>query len=361
MKLYKITLLFFLIPLIGFTTFEKKHEKTKTYSKKFDVNSNATLYIKNKYGNIDVTTWNENRIEIDVKIKVRGNNLDKVEDKLASISVDFEASKSLVEARTQIEKTKSKWGSWWGNNNNNINYKIHYTVKMPATNNADFHNSYGNIYVATPLKGKATIDCDYGNIEIDKLLNTTNFIELDYCGSSDIEYMKAGEVDADYSKISVDESEKLKINADYSTVKIGETNVVTFNSDYGSMTINNANDITGNSDYASMRIGTVRKNLTIDTDYGGLRINNLAKGFESVNINSSYASTKIGTSSDNNFSFDINLGYASFRYPEDQIEMHKSIKKNTKKSYSGVFGNGNGTSNLKIRSSYGGVTLRTNN
>lgn len=360
MKLYKIILLFLVIPLIGFSSFSKKHKKSKTISKKFDVNTNATLYINNKYGNIDVVTWSENRVEIDVKITVKGSNLTRVEDKLDNISVDFEDSKNLVEARTRIEKTSSKWSSWW-RSNNNLSFKIHYTVKMPATNNVDFHNSYGNIYISTPVKGKTTINCSYGNIEVDKLLNSANFIELDYCGSSDIEYMKNGEVNLDYSKITIDKTEKTKINADYATVKIGKATTVTFNADYGGITINEVNEITGNADYTSVRIGTVYKNLTIDTDYGGLRIKNIAKGFENINIKNSYAGIRIGTSVDNNFSFDINLGYASFKYPKEYIDIQKSIKKTSKKSYSGVFGKDNGLSKIKIRSSYGSVTLQTTN
>lgn len=359
MKLFKIILLFLLLPLVSFTSANKKHEKSKKISKSFDVNSNATLYIKNKYGTIDVTTWNKNRVEIDVKIIVKGNNLEKVEDKLDNISVSFDASNNLVQARTRIEKTSSRWYSWWGNNNN-LNFKIHYTVKMPRTNNADFHNSYGNIYIDTPIEGKTTIDCSYGNIEVDKLLNSDNYIELDYCGSSDIEYMKSGEVDLDYSKITIDNTEEAKFSADYSTVKVGKADIISFNADYGSITVNSVNDISGTSDYASMRIGNVYKNVIIDTDYGGLRIKNLAEGFETVNINGSYAGIRIGTPSNNNFTFDINLGYASFRYPKENIEMFRSIKKSSKKSYSGVFGRDTESSKLKIKSSFGSITLKTN-
>ena len=354
----KIIIAFLLSPLflLASPIKMKKHEKTKTISKKFNVNSNATVYIKNKYGNVNVTTWEKNTVEIDVKITVKGRNEDKVQEKLNTINIEFEATESLVEARTIFESIKSSW-SWWGSNNNKLSYKINYYVKMPVTNNADLNNKYGNIDLDT-LEGKANINCDYGSIQIDKLLNSNNSIELDYCGSSDIHYMKAGSLNADYSKITIDKTDNVRVNADYSGVKIGNADKVDFNCDYGSITINDANSVDGNSDYAGMRIGTLRDYLRIDTDYGGLRVRELMKGFDQVIIDGSYAGIKIGTSSDNNFTFNVDLGYASFNYPSEYVETFKSIKKTTKKYYEGSFGKGKSNSKIKIKSNYGGVSLK---
>ena len=199
MKLYKTLFILLFIPTILVANDNKKHEKSKTINKSFSVNKNATLYVKNKYGNVQVNTWEENRIEIKVKITVKGNDLDNVEEKLKAIDILFEASNSLVEARTKIESTKSKW-SWWGSNT--TNYKINYYIKMPITNNADLNNKYGNIEL-DKLKGKANINCDYGNIEIEELLNDNNNINLDYCGGSEINYMSSGDVNIDYSKLKL--------------------------------------------------------------------------------------------------------------------------------------------------------------
>lgn len=335
---------------------KKKHEKSKTISKSFSVNENATLYINNKYGKVNVTTWNENRIEIEVKIIVKGNDLTNIDRKLNSINVLFEASESLVEARTKIESSKSSW-SWWGSSN--INYKINYFIKMPITNNADLHNKYGAIELDR-LSGKASLNCDYGNIEIDQLLNDSNTINLNYCGDSEINFIKSGSLNIDYSKLQIKESKSLSINADYSTVKLGNTNSVKFSCDYGSISINEAKNISGSSDYTSIRIGTLRKKLKINTDFGSIKVQNITKDFENVTIDGSYASIKLGTSSDNAFKFNIDLGYASFNYPENKVEFTKSIKKNTKKYYEGSFGNANINSTIMIKSRYGGVSLKLN-
>ncbi|RSC92234.1 hypothetical protein [Tenacibaculum singaporense] len=355
MKLYKILFLLLFIPTLLVAN-DKKHEKSKNIRKTFSVNKNATLYINNKYGNVNVATWSENRIEINVKITVKGNDLSNVERKLKAIDVQFESTPSLVEARTIIEKTKSSW-SWWGSNN--TNYKINYFVKMPITNNADLNNKYGNIEL-DKLEGKSNINCDYGKIQIDQLLNETNNINLDYCGTSEINFMKSGNLSVDYSKLTIQKSESLKVNADYSTMKIGTATDVDFNSDYGSISVDDASNINGNSDYASIKIGTLRKNLKINTDYGGVRVRNIEKGFQSIVIDGSYAGIKLGTSSDNNFNFIVDLGYAGFGYPDDHVKMFKSINKSSKKYYEGTFGKNNSNSTITIKSRYGGVSLKLN-
>ena len=356
MKSYKLIFLFILLPIIMLAN-DKKHEKSKTISKDFIVNKNATLYINNKYGNINVVTWDENRIEIEVKITVKGNDLSSVDKKLNSINVLFEASKDLVEARTKIETIKSNW--LWGNNDN-INYKINYFIKMPITNNADLNNKYGAIEL-DKLKGKANLNCDYGNINVDQLLNDSNTINLDYCGSSEINFIKSGSINIDYSKLKIDKSETLNVNADYSTVNIGNTENLNFNSDYGSISVNDVKNISGSSDYAGISIGTLRKKLKINTEFGGIKVENIMKGFEEIIIDGSYAGIKLGTRKDNNFNFTIDLDYAGFNYPESKVELYKSIKKHTSKYYEGVYGNDNSKSTIIIKSKYGGVSLKVNN
>lgn len=357
MKLYNLFILIVCFPLFSFSTTINKHEKTKTINKSFVVNKNATVFVNNKYGNIAITTWDENRVEITVKITVKGNNLEKVDDKLNAIKIRFEGSEDLVEARTEIENNSSAW-SWWGNNNSKVNYKINYFIKMPKTNNADLYNKYGAIEL-NELDGKTNIRCDYGNVNADKLLNETNHIELNYCGSSEFDCINAANINADYSKIIINKCERIKSNLDYTSLKIGTVDQLSFNCDYGSVTVSEANQVSGNSDYASMKFGTIQKNLDVNTNYGGLYIKDLANNFESINIDSDYAGVKIGTSSDNNFNFNLNLSYAGFNYPEAKINFHKSIKKNTKKYYEGVFGTETNAT-MNIKSNYGGVTIKLN-
>ena len=335
----------------------KKHEKKRTIKKEFKVNKNATVALNNRYGNLNITTWNENRVVIEVTITVKGNDAENVEERLEAINIDFEATKSQVSAKTIIEKSKQSW-SWFGNNKN-VNYKINYEVKMPETNSVDLDNDYGSIYLDN-LEGDAAINCDYGKISIGELHSTNNTINLDYCSSSSIEYLNAGSLNLDYSKITLDKSKEAKITADYSTLKIGLINTVNFNLDYGSIAINEGDYITGNSDYAAVKIGRLNRKLNIETDYGAVSIQSLANNFESVQIDTEYASVRLGVNQGNSFDFELNLQYATFSRNDNNIDLFKSISKSSNKYYQGKYGKNTSTGKVKITSQYGGISFKEN-
>ena len=203
---------------------------------------------------------------------------------------------------------------------------------MPKTNDADLDNDYGSIFLSD-LSGTANINCDYGKISIGELSAENNSINLDYCSASNVVFMKSGNLDLDYSKITIENSGTLKVNADYSALKFEKIEDIDFNADYGSITIDEALNVNGNSDYVSMRFGTIRKNLKIDTDYGAISVKRLVKDFESVNIDGEYAGIRINVDQDAVFNFELNLQYASFKRNEDNIEFYKKISKSSKKYY----------------------------
>ncbi len=71
-KHYKILILFILIPFLGFSNDDTYISKQKSIKKTYIVNSNAGIDIDNKYGSISVSTWDEDKIDIDITIKVTG-------------------------------------------------------------------------------------------------------------------------------------------------------------------------------------------------------------------------------------------------------------------------------------------------
>lgn len=356
--LFKIVIALLLIPFVGnANVVKKKHEKSRTIKKEFKVNKDAKVSISNKYGDVKVTTWNENRVEIEVNIIVKGDDLDDVQNWLDNIDVEFENSSSFVSAKTTIEKSRKSWTFW--KNNNKTNYKINYIVKMPITNDADLSNDYGSIMLNN-LKGTANINCDYGKISIGELNAESNSVNLDYCSNSTIGYINSGSINTDYSKITIEESKDLNINSDYSTLTIEKAKTVDFNTDYGSITIDEADEIKGNTDYTEMRFGTINKTLKIDSDYGSLSIKNLTKGFDFIDIDAQYTGIRIDVASGTTFNFEIDLQYASLRGNKDKMDFSKQISKNTKKYYEGKFGTGNSSSKIKIDSQYGGVSIKEN-
>ena len=356
---FKTILAFLMLPLFisANTETNYKHEKTKTIKKEFTVNSNATLKIDNSYGNIDVITWNENRIVFEITITASGNNVEKVEKRLNEIDVEFSASKDLVAAETLFNKKNSN--NWWNwGSKSNVNMKINYVVKMPISGKVNLNNDYGNINL-DKLEGKAEINCDYGKITTKELMADGNTLNFDYTKGCYFEYIKSGKINADYSDFTISKTKNIDINADYTNSKIEIAEDVNYNCDYGSIKIDKANNIVGNGDYLTTVIGDIYKSVTLKADYGSIKIDRMTENANNVTIKSDYTGIKIGYAPTYNFNFTIDLDYGSLR-DSDDLTITKEIKDSSDKFYQGYYGSSSSTNNITIDSDYGSVTLFKN-
>lgn len=356
---FRILILFLILPLFATasTTEDKgKYTKKKTINKEFSVTPNAMLNVDNSYGNIDIITWDENRVVFEITITTTGNDEEKVQQKLDDINVNFDASSSHISAKTTFGEGRSN--SWWSwKKNNKVSMKINYIVKIPITNNIDLNNDYGSINV-DKLKGHAKINCDYGKITTKELMADDNIINFDYTKNCYFEYIKSGKINADYSGFTVSKTNKLYINADYTSSKVETAEDVNYNCDYGSIKIDKANNITGNGDYLTTIIGDVYKNVTLKADYGSIKINRMTENAGNINIKSDYVGIKIGYTPTYHFNFNIDLEYGSLN--GDGLEFTKKIVKSTDKLYIGYYGSKTSSNTINIESEYGGVSLYKN-
>jgi hypothetical protein len=357
-KIQLLVAIFMVLPMLSMANPEKKkwdHEKSKTIKKEFDVNANALLNIRNKYGNVDVISWDQNRIEIEVTITVSGNSESKVIERLSKINVNFESSRSEVSAKTMIENKSKSWYS----SGNKMNYEINYKVKVPITNSVDLNNDYGTISL-NEIKGRAEINCDYGKILIGNLFHEDNSINIDYTSDSEIELMNGGSINADYSKFTVVKAKKIELNADYTDSVFENIEELTFVCDYGKIEVGSANAVDGQGDYLTMRFGTIYKRLDIRADYGGIKVDKVMKGFERIDIHTDYAGIKIGLDDGISFDFMAKLSYAGFDYDGDDMTYLNKVVKSSSSYYEGFVNKENSGSAIEISSEYGGVKLYKN-
>lgn len=343
-KYYKFLTLLFLTAQLAWAADSPVVEEVKVIEKTFSVNSNANLLIDNKYGNVTMTTWDKNTVEIRVEIRVDGRNSDAVKERLNGISVDFNASASQVSAKTQIAQTR------W---NNKTNISIHYTVKLPKTNNINIKNQYGNLFL-DELKGSSNIQLDYGNLSFGKLHNALNNFNLDYVTSAKIDFIKSANINADYSKIEITKGEVIQLSADYTDANLGEIKDLINDMDYGNLNVNKIEKVASTADYTNIKIGTLVHSIVSSGDYGGILIKKVNKGFDKIIINADYASLSLGIDATAGYSLTGNFAYGSLQAPSN-LSFSKKIIKNTSSYYEGKVGNGGGK--IEINMSYGSAKI----
>lgn len=347
-KLYKTIIAFLLIPIIGFANDDAIITKQKNIKKAFIVNADAGVNITNSYGTVFVTTWDEDKIELDILIKVSGDSENWVNQRLNDITVDIIGLKSLVTAKTQIENNnyRSK-----GRNNS---FEINYVVKIPKNGSVTVDNKYGNI-TTTDLFAPTTINCKYGKITMGRLNSSKNNITIEYCSNSSIAFLKNGNITGRYSGLEIESLSKIELLSDYTDTSIGEAGDVKYTSKYGTVKIKEVTILEGLGNYLTIKVGTLNNQLKLNTKYSSIDVGFVQPKANSIQINAGYTGIKVGFSPNYSFDFDVTLRYADFKYDND-FEFLTKAETNYTKNFNGYYKK-KGVNNVVITSEYGNVTL----
>lgn len=353
--LYKILWVLLLLPLglyagnfpTGNYTKEKKINKT------FDVQKEASLNIDNRYGNVDVITWNKNEIQIEITITTSGNKESHVQKQLDNITVDFVNSSSSVSAKTIINSISQGW-TFWGRSSN-VNFQINYLVKMPLNNHLTIKNNYGVVSL-DKLKGNATIRCDYGKLILGELQGKQNILYFNYTNNSTINLANNVNIQANYSEFILENSNDVVYVGNYTNSNFENVKSLHFKSNYGRIHIGSVEQLVGEGQYITKRIGLVTKTINIQSKYGSLNVEELGKTFQQGIINARYTNIKVGYHPDASFQFLGKVSYASVRGIEN-IHLKSRVELNSKKEYEGYYNSEKSKNSLVINSDYGGVQL----
>lgn len=321
-------------------------EKSKTIEKSYDVNRDVEVALTNKYGEIDIETWDQNRLVVVVTITVEKTSEKKAQQYLDQIDIDISESSNSYEFETEIDGSLNMRGG--------EELSIDYEVKMPKTANLYSKVSYGSLYM-DDLSGDAELRIAYGNMKVDELNGNTE-LKLSY-GNGKIEKMSDGELSISYSNIEIKEMQDADVVAQYSNVEIGKSKDVTLSNKYGSFEVDEVYSLDGNLKYGNLDIERLFKSLILSMAYGnGVRVDWISKDFEKIDIEAEHASTVL--SFEKGFSADVEgyFKYADLKFSDD-FEFSYVSKSSSSAEYKGKIGEGSGDSKVRLNSKYGNVKI----
>ncbi|GAB5564023.1 MAG: hypothetical protein Wins2KO_10860 [Winogradskyella sp.] len=354
---YKLLFYFLLVPFLAIANSAEvnyKSTKEKTISKSFAVNKNATLEVSNSFGNINVISWNENKIDFEISIKVSGNNDEKIEERLDGIDVEFKSSSDLVSAITNIEKNKSNWWNW--GKKMNLKMEIDYVIKVPMSNNVFLQNRFGAI-VLDKLEGDVKINCEHGKITTKELLSSNNEIKMSHTKDSYFEYIKSGEISASHSRLTISNSDNIALKGQHSQISIENTKNIGFKCQHGSLKVDKVNTIEGKAQHLTMRIGELLSKADLNTAHGSLKISMMTPNVKEVDIESQFTGITIGYNNAASFNFDLDFQFGSLRDSEGFVFRNKESNMHNKK-YKGYYGTENSGNIVRIDSQHGSVSFK---
>ena len=356
MKYFKHILISLL--LLGSGTKIQSQELTKKIHKEIEVSKDALIEIDNSYGDLNITSWDQDKVVIDVLITVKGENSKKTQEKLNAIDVSFLLSPEKVMAETKIDMGWSFGWFYFGYGSfNSEKYRIDYNIKLPKTSSVNLTNDYGTIRLNS-LEGKANISCDYGQLIIGELMADNNILDFDYTSNSSIEYINGGTIKADFSDFEIEKAGNIDLYADYTEAYFNSIEKLIFKNDYGKLTTNNVGTLIGLGNHLTLKCGVLNKRLKLSEGvrYGSINIEQIQPSVESVIIDAEYNSIKLGIDKNWSFNYEFNMEYGDL---SSSLALDHSIsdETNNENYYKGTFNPSNTLSTLCIKSEYGSVKL----
>lgn len=329
-------------------------EVDKKFSKEFSVEGKDLLMISNRYGEVIVQNWDQNKVVVEVLVTVKYPSLDKAEKYLSMIDIEFSDNDNTIGAVTNLDRNFSFKGG------NDRNFSIDYLVKMPTDFNIKLANKYGNVEISE-LSGHVQIAVKYGSLYIGELSRgkekPLNSISLSY-GKAEIAKSGWTELTLRYAdRVNIGVAKALLMDSKYSKIYIDEVSTIVSETKYDHIEAIEITNLVAEGGYTGFEIGTLKGKLDITTGYGSIKVDRITSGFEEVDIQAKYCKVSLDIDEDASYVLNLSQHYGSLSFNEDKAEIIKRIYDDNDKTIEANIGSGQSSSSVSVKSSYGSVRV----
>ncbi|HKI89233.1 MAG TPA: hypothetical protein VKA38_09415 [Draconibacterium sp.] len=280
---------------------------SKEIKKEFKVTPETRIEISNKYGKVELNTWDKDSVVIDIKVKVEEKKLSKLEKSMEEIDFDFTSSQHFLVARTTVGENRSalekellKFKETVLQSDGNV--EINYNVWLPKTNNLRVENKFGDIFI-DDYDGEVEIDLSNGNLKSHDFSGKTN-ITLNFADAT-INKIKTARLDCNYSDLYIREAGSLKIQSKSSTFEILEAKDMDIDSRRDKFRVRLADLVEADGSFSNFRFNELTDRLTLRAEYGDLDVEKTAPDFSNIYIESKSTDINLYFNAKSNFGFEI--------------------------------------------------------
>ncbi|HKJ40885.1 MAG TPA: hypothetical protein VKA27_02280 [Sunxiuqinia sp.] len=318
MKKFGRLLLWVLLIISGAESAHAQYTESRELHKRYAVKPGTSIEITNKYGNIEMNTWDKDSVVIDVMMKVEEKKQSRLDKTLDNIDFDFTNGPTYLIARTIVDKNRSQLESEFLKFKETLlqtdgSVQIDYKVWLPSTNPLKIENKFGNIYLED-YNGTADISLSNGKLKAHDL-NERATINLSFADAS-INEMTSGRISADYSDIYIRESGDLRITSKSSEIELTNAKSLTLDSRRDKFRLRKIDAIEADASFSSFRMNELTDKATLRLAYGDLEIEKVPVDFSNIYIESKNTDISLYFNPENQFNFeltetktDLNLGH----------------------------------------------------
>lgn len=324
-------LAFLLVPFLSIASDGDNAQKRKNISKSYTVSGDEKLSIENSFGDVAISTWDKNEIQVNIEIVVNASTDEKATKMMNEINVSDKRGGNEISFKTEIGNMGN--GKKNRDGGDQRRFYIDYKIVMPSGNPLSVENSFGKINIGDFI-GPVNLVSKFGELTAGKLTNArTLHVEF---GKADIGPVVNPDITFKFNSHSV-----LKNISGNAKVHIEFCNNVEFSVD------NSIKDLNIFESYSNVRVN-VPENLSasfdVHTNFGSFKNSsgiNISEEREDDNNGPRFDRDFSGNSGDGNAKIRIKSSFGKIRIaksgdasvdPEDNDNDNHSGNKNKNKN-----------------------------
>ena len=277
---------------------------TKTITEQYTVSSGDNVEVKNKYGQVIVNTWPDNKVQLKVTITAYGKSQSAAEKIINRVGFDFNQVNNYVILETVLDR---KSGIFRELLNNIGDYSktllskdrldVDYELYVPETAILKIDNKFGDVFLGD-LKNDCKVEISNGNLKASDL---SGFADIGISfGNAYFNTIERGDFTLKVADVEIEDANILNINSSSSDVTIRKVAKARINSRNDKIKITQIGHFSGRSSFSKIEVNELLNLTDLDMNYGRLAVAEINDGFTRIQLTGK--------------STDFNLSFASLSY-----------------------------------------------
>lgn len=358
--------------------------RSETITETVAISNTATVEITNKYGRIEIDTWDKDSLSIEVSITAQAKNFDKVERIIDRINIDMNTdSEDFMIFRTEIGNGKRRGGGilsffqdLWDDTAdltssllNTQNVTVDYRLYMPESVKLTIENKFGDVILPI-VKGALRMDIEHGDLRAQEIWNARN-VKAKY-GKMDVKNIRQGNLTLSFVDAVIESGGSLQVESRSSNINLEEVESLEVDAHYDEWYIGLAENVNGSQVSTDLRVRNLTNSIDLTSKYGSIDVAHVEPKVKSVHLYGNYTDYSLGFNPSVSYNFNVTLkDNDDFYFPEKQAKIDADDvseegmrhidgrMKSSKESYSTHQNSGKGT-DVRIKTRNGSVHMSYN-
>jgi hypothetical protein len=334
----------------------------RSFIRSIPLEKDARLEIKNRYGDIHISSWKKDSVNIMAEIEAFAPNHEKLDKLLEGIEININTSGSVVRAETEFGREITDFlESIKGLTEKIIDYdsrvQINYFINIPDYVDIRIENQFGDISMENNT-GAISIDLSNGDFKANSL-NRISELSLDF-GDAEIGSVRSGKINTSFSRYVIRESGELSINSTSGRYELSKVDKIDIESRRDKFFIGNISGMNGISYFTDYSIESLTGNTDLTLKYGNFNAENIDSRFENIDLTSAYCDISMHFEPSASCGYEIRHTNAFVVIPEKNIKSEKETLNKDKKEYliTGILGSNPGSRKVSIDATRGSIYLK---